>query len=723
MSKIITSVAALWFFLDKINLMTNLIQTLKSTLSLNEKYIQNIITLLEEGSTIAFIARYRKDMTGNASDETLLKFQELYEYSLKLLRRKEDIETILKEKDSLTSKTQELLNNAKTLVALDDIYEPFKGTKNTRADSATKNGLEGLANIISSMKYDIEDIKYKAKSFLSENIKTIDEAIAGAKDIIALRYSQEIRTKDALRKNLENYGVLSTKKTKTFEEDGLYKNLIIKDEKVKWLKSHRLLAIFRAVNEKQISLKIDVDELYLINGIKQYRIPSYAKSSQVFVFDAYCDGLKRLLLPSLKRELLSNLKQKASDDAINLFGKNLNELLISPPLVNQVILGLDPGYKTGCKLAVIDENGNYLASDVIYLLSKKQEEQSGQKVLSLIKKYKITAIAIGNGTASKESASFISELKDNNNLDINYAVVSEIGASVYSASKIAQEEYPNLDVTIRGAISIAQRLRDPMSALVKINPKSLGVGQYQHDVNQKDLESKLNSTTFNLVNKVGVDLNSASAKLLSFISGISEKMAANIIEYKNNIGGFKSKSQLLKVKGIGAKAYEQSVGFLRIKDGKSYLDNSGIHPESYKVAIYLKDNYDLDKVTNNDLKELSVKFDCGIESLKDILLELQKPGYDIREELEQISFCEDIKSIEQLKPDDIVSGVVRNITDFGAFIDIGLKNDALLHISEYSYKRINHLMDVLSVNQQFKKIRILSIDAGKNRVALSLKDI
>ncbi|MBT5324433.1 MAG: S1 RNA-binding domain-containing protein [Campylobacteraceae bacterium] len=703
--------------------MTNLIQTLKSTLSLNEKYIQNIITLLEEGSTIAFIARYRKDMTGNASDETLLKFQELYEYSLKLLRRKEDIETILKEKDSLTSKIKELLNNAKTLVALDDIYEPFKGTKNTRADSATKNGLEGLANIISSMKYDIEDIKYKAKSFLSENIKTIDEAIAGAKDIIALRYSQEIRTKDALRKNLENYGVLSTKKTKTFEEDGLYKNLIIKDEKVKWLKSHRLLAIFRAVNEKQISLKIDVDELYLINGIKQYRIPSYAKSSQVFVFDAYCDGLKRLLLPSLKRELLSNLKQKASDDAINLFGKNLNELLISPPLVNQVILGLDPGYKTGCKLAVIDENGNYLASDVIYLLSKKQEEQSGQKVLSLIKKYKITAIAIGNGTASKESASFISELKDNNNLDINYAVVSEIGASVYSASKIAQEEYPNLDVTIRGAISIAQRLRDPMSALVKINPKSLGVGQYQHDVNQKDLESKLNSTTFNLVNKVGVDLNSASSKLLSFVSGISVKMAANIIEYKNNIGGFKSKSQLLKVKGIGAKAYEQSVGFLRIKDGKSYLDNSGIHPESYKVAIYLKDNYDLDKVTNNDLKELSVKFDCGIESLKDILLELQKPGYDIREELEQISFCEDIKSIEQLKPDDIVSGVVRNITDFGAFIDIGLKNDALLHISEYSYKRINHLMDVLSVNQQFKKIRILSIDAGKNRVALSLKDI
>ena len=703
--------------------MTNIIQIIKSKLNLDEKYIKNIITLLEDGATIAFVARYRKDMTGNASDEILLKFQELYEYSLKLLKRKEDIENILKQKDSLTPKIQELLNNAQTLVALEDIYEPYKGTKNTRANSAIENNLEGLANIISSMKYDIEDINYKAKSFFNSNIKTIEEAINGAKDIIALRYSQEIRTKDALRKNLENHSILSTKKTKTFEEDGLYKNLIIKEEKVKWLKSHRLLAILRAVNEKQISLKIDVDEDYLINGIKQYRIPSYAKSSKKYVFDAYCDGLKRLLLPSLKRELLSNLKQRASDDAINLFGKNLNELLISPPLVNQVILGLDPGYKTGCKLAIIDENGKYLDSDVIFLLNENQEKQSSTKVLNFIKKYKITVIAIGNGTASKESANFISQLIKENNLDVKYAVVSEIGASIYSASKIAQEEYPALDVTTRGAISIAQRLRDPMSALVKIDPKSLGIGQYQHDVNQKDLENKLNSTTFNLVNKVGVDLNSASSKLLSFVSGITARMALNIIEYKDSIGGFKSKAQLLKVKGIGSKAYEQSVGFLRIKDGKSYLDNSGIHPETYKVATKLKENYNLDKVSDNDLKDLSREFNCGIESLKDILLELQKPGFDIREELEQVSFCEDVKSIEELKEDDIVSGVVRNITDFGAFIDIGLKNDALLHISEYSHKRINHLMDVLSINQQFKKIKILSVDVKKNRVALSLKDV
>jgi uncharacterized protein len=662
-------------------------------------------------------------MTGNASDEVLLQFLEIYEYSQKLIKRKEDIESILKDKGELSHKIQDLLNSAQTLTALEDIYEPYKGTKSTRADDAFKNGLEGLANIISSMKYSLDEIDKKSKSFLNSNIKTIEDAISGAKDIIALRYSQEIRTKDSLRKNLANFATLSTKKTKTFEEDGLYKNLLIKNEKIKWLKSHRLLAIFRAVNEKQLTLKIDADEQYLINGIKQYRIPAHGESSKKYVFEAYCDGLKRLLLPSLKRELISNLKQKVSDDAIKLFGNNLNELLITPPLVNQVILGIDPGFKTGCKLAIIDKDGNYLDSSVIYLLNENQQDQANVKVLKLIKRYTVTAIAIGNGTGSKEAATFIAQLIKTNNLNTKYAVVSEIGASVYSASKIAQEEYPNLDVTIRGAISIAQRLRDPMSALVKIDPKSLGIGQYQHDVNQKDLTLKLEATTFNIVNKVGVDLNSTSVKLLSFVSGISQRLATNIIEYRDSIGGFKSKNQLLKVKGVGAKAYEQCVGFLRIKDGKSYLDNSGIHPENYKVAIYLKDNYDLDKVTIEDIKKLSEEFDCGIESLKDVLIELQKPGYDIREELEQISFCEDIKSIENLKESDIVSGVVRNITDFGAFIDIGLKNDALLHISEYSHKRINHLGDVLSINQQLKKIKILSVDIQKNRVALSLKDI
>jgi uncharacterized protein len=699
-----------------------IIEIIKSKIHLDINYIKNIIELLEDGSTIAFIARYRKDITGNASDETLIKFQEVYEYTQKLLKRKEDILNILKEKDNLNDKLKKLIDEAVTLRALEDIYEPYKGTKNTRADDAVKNGLENLANSISTMKYTKNEIEQKAKNFLNKNIIQIEDALNGAKDIIALRYSQEIKTKEAVRKNLENHANIVTKKTKTFEENGLYKNLSEINTKAKYFKSHQLLAIFRAVNEKQISLKVEADEEFIINGIKQYRIPNHAQSSKEFVLDSYVDGLKRLLLPSLKRELLSNLKQKASDDAIELFGKNLSELLITPPLVNQVILGMDPGYKTGCKLAVIDENGNYLDSMVIYLLSDNNIKESGKKVLAFIKKYHITAVAIGNGTGSKETASFINDLKKENNLQLNYAVVSEIGASVYSASRIAQEEYPNLDVTIRGAISIASRLRDPMSALVKIDPKSLGIGQYQHDVDQKNLTIKLNTTTVTLVNNIGVDLNSASYKLLSYISGISEKIAKNVTDFRTEIGGFTSKKQLLKVKGVGAKAYEQSVGFLRIKDGESFLDNSGIHPENYDVAKYLKEKCDLVNIDNATLKELSEKFDCGYESLKDIVTELKKPGYDIRDELEQISFCEDIKSIDELQVGDSVNGVIRNITDFGAFIDIGLKNDAMLHISQYSHKRISHLMDVMSINQQLKNIKIQNIDIEKNKISLTMLD-
>ncbi len=701
--------------------MQKIIELVKSKIDLDKKSISNIIELLEDGCTIAFIARYRKDMTGNATDETLLRFQDIYNYNLKLLKRKDEILEILKEKDILNNKIKDLLDNADTLTNLEDIYEPYKNSKNSRADFAIENNLESLANIISTMRYSLADIKIKAKSFLNKNILNIDDAISCAKDIIALRYSQNLKTKEIVRNTIMNYSNIATKPTKTFQIDGLYKNLSSVNEKSKYIKSHRLLAILRAVDEKQLSLKLVVDEDYLIDGIKRFLIPNNANSSKKYVEDAYIDGLKRLLLPSLKREQLSNMKQKASDEAIELFGKNLNELLLTPPLINQIILGMDPGYKTGCKLAIIDKDGNYLDSNVIYLLSSSQIEKSNKIVLNFIKKYHITSIAIGNGTASKETATFVSELIKNNNLDIKYAVVSEIGASVYSASKIAINEYPNLDVTIRGAISIAQRLRDPMAALVKIDPKSLGIGQYQHDVNQKNLTEKLSLVTYSLVNKVGVDINSASYKLLSYISGISEKIAQNIIEHKDNIGGFKTKKELLKVKGIGAKSYEQSVGFIRIKSGSSYLDNSGIHPENYKVANYLKNNYDLDKINNDILKELSIKFDCGGITLKDILMELKQPGYDIRDELEQVSFCENIKDIENLNIGDKVDGIVRNITDFGAFIDIGLKNDALLHISEYSHKRVSHLMDVLSINQNLKDISIINIDVKKHKVSLSLK--
>ena len=605
---------------------------------------------------------------------------------------------------------------------LEDIFAAFKDLKSLRSSTAIENGLEPIANIIQSMKYSLEEVNKKAKQFLGKEVVNIEDAISGASDIIAQRYADDFRTKEVIRNIVLNYGILETKRTKTFDENGVYVSVANVSEKVKYIKSHRFLAISRAVNEKELTVKIEVDENYILENIKKYKIPSSAESSKELVFQAYKDGLKRLLLPSLKREALSELKEKASSDAIILFGKNLKELLLTPPLVNQVILGMDPGYVSGCKLAVIDINGDYLASNVIYPTKPREDFTSSSKiVLELIKKYKINSIAIGNGTASQETAAFVAKLIEENKLDVKFAIVSEIGASVYSASKIAIQEYPNLDVTIRGAISIAQRLRDPMAALVKIDPKSLGIGQYQHDVNQKELNIKLENVTVDLVNKVGVDINSASYKLLSFISGISETMSKNIIAHKNKIKKFTSKKELLEVKGIGEKAYEQAVGFLRIKDGKSILDNTAIHPQNYDVVKNLQKNYKIEEIKDNQIEQISKELNCPPLLLKDIISELLKPGYDVRSEFDTIEFSKDIKTIEDLKEGFIISGIVRNITDFGAFVDIGLKNDGLIHISQISEKRISHPMDVLSINQQLKNIKVISIDLEKQRVGLSLK--
>ncbi|QKJ26478.1 transcriptional accessory protein Tex [Aliarcobacter cibarius] len=698
----------------------NLTQLLEQKTNLPIKVIENIIKLLDEGCTIPFIARYRKEFTNGATDEQLRDFEEVYEYSKKLLARKEEIKEILKERNFLDDKIEKNLNEAQTLQALEDIYSPFKEKKSSRTSKAIENGLEPLANIIQSMRYNKKECEQKAKQFLNENITTIDEAINGAKDIIAQRYADDFKSKEVLRNLIQNWGILEISATKDFDKNGVYSNFANTTEKIKYIKSHRVLAILRAVNEKQLNIKIEIDENYILENIKKYKIPSNASSSKDFVFDAYKDGLKRLLLPALKKESITNLKEKASKEAIELFGKNLKELLLTAPLLNQIILGIDPGYKTGCKLAVIDENGLFLDSGVIYPTKPKEDFVNSTKiVLELIKKYKITSIAIGNGTASRETASFIDELIKKENLSINYAIVSEIGASVYSASKIASLEYPNLDVTIRGAISIAQRLRDPMAALVKIDPKSLGIGQYQHDVNQKELGQKLENITIDLVNKVGVDLNSASYKLLSFISGISEKLAQNIVEHREKIKKFSSKKELLDVKGIGAKAYEQCVGFLRIKNGKSILDNTAIHPEDYELTSKLQKNYKIEEI--KDFDKTASELNTSSLKLKDIVNELLKPGYDVRFEFNQVKFSNDILDINDLKEGFVLSGIVRNITDFGAFVDIGLKNDALLHISQISEKRISHPSEVLSINQNLENLKVISIDLEKQRVGLSLK--
>ena len=697
--------------------MQNLIILLTKKTNLKKEHIQNILKLLDEGSTIPFIARYRKEMTGGADDEVLREFETIYLSSKKLLERKEEVSRLIGERATLTEAINKSIEEADSIRTLEDIYRPFKEKKSTRATAAMANGLSPLANTLQSARLTTSEFKQEAKKFVKGKVLSVDEAIKGAQDILAERYAEQPRERESIRNSLLRFGSLETKKTKNFNENGTFKNLAGKSEKVAYIPSHRYLAIMRGVKEKELSVKITTDINRIEENIKQYKIPRNASSSKEILFDAYKDGLKRLLLPSLEREVHSELKTKADISAISVFGKNLNQLLMTPPVSKRVILGVDPAFVSGCKLAVIDENSNYLESDVIYPTQPKNDyESSKRKVLALSKKYNITGVAIGNGTGSRETQEFFATLNKQENANLNYTVVSEAGASVYSASKLAQDEYPNLDVTIRGAISIAQRLRDPMATLVKIDPKSLGIGQYQHDVDQKLLEKKLDDVTSDLVNRVGVDINSASASLLSHVAGIGAKIAKNIIDFRDENGNFTTKNQLLKVKGLGKKAYEQAAGFIRIKDGKNLFDNSGIHPESYEIAKKL-DGLDLGSIdTESKAKELNV----GIETLKDIVKELKKPGFDPREELPPIPFKEGVTDIKMLKEGSFVSGVVRNITDFGAFVDIGLKNDGMIHISKMSQKRISHPLETLSLNQYLPQIEVISVDNEKGKVGLSL---
>ena len=654
-------------------------------------------------------------MTGGADDEVLREFETLFLSAKKLLERKEEILRLIAERATLSETLKKSIEDAESLRVLEDIYRPYKEKKNSRAATAIENGLSPLADILEKARLSEAEFKTKAKEFVKGTITSVDEAVQGAQDILAERYADMPREREAIRNNMLRYGVLEIKKTKSFDENGLFKNFAQKSEKVVYIPSHRYLAVMRGVKEKELSVKITIDTDYIEANIKEYKIPRNASSSKELLFETYKDGLKRLMLPSIEREVQAELKERADIAAISVFGKNLNQLLMTPPVTKRVILGVDPAFRTGCKLAVIDENGNYLESCVIYPTEPQRDyENSKNRVITLTNKYNITGVAIGNGTGSRETQEFFARLNRDENAKLNYTVVSEAGASVYSASKIASQEYPNLDVTIRGAISIAQRLQDPMAALVKIDPKSLGIGQYQHDVDQKLLEKKLSDVTQDLVNRVGVDINSASLSLLSYVAGIGTKVAQNIITFREENGAFSTKEQLLKVKGLGKKAYEQAVGFIRIKNSKNIFDNSGIHPESYEVAKKL---LGLDLATVN-VKDKAAQLHVGEETLKDIIKELQKPGFDPREELPPIPFKEGITDIKMLSVGSFVSGVVRNIADFGAFVDIGLKNDGMIHISKMSVTKISHPLEVLSLNQYLPQIEVVSIDEGK--VGLSL---
>ena len=703
--------------------MNPLITLLHEKTGISKNNIESILKLLEEGSTIPFIARYRKEMTGGATDEQLRDFETLYAYSKKLLERKEEIGRLIAERGTLTPELKSRIETAQTLQVLEDIYRPFKEKKNTRAASAIAAGLEPLADMLQSGRLENSEFKRKAQEFVKNSVKSVEEAIKGAQDILAERYSDDPKEREYWRKQLEGYSSFEIKAAKGLKEDGLFAKLAGKSERIGSIPSHRYLAIMRGVAEKELTVKITHEMDRVENAIKQYRIPKNAASSRELLLEAYMDGFKRLLFPSLEREIHSVIKERSDIQAITTFGKNLTQLLGSPPVTKRVILGADPAYRTGCKLAVVDENGTYLAHRVIYPTPPVSDYAASAKVIKeLAQKYNITGVAIGNGTASRETQEFFAQVNREEGLNLSYTVVSEAGASVYSASKIAQEEYPNLDVTIRGAISIAQRLRDPMAALVKIDPKSLGIGQYQHDVDQKLLEKKLHEVTEDLVNRIGVDPNSASVSLLSYVAGVGAKIARAIIEHRENNGVFKSKSELLKVKGLGAKAYEQCAGFFRIREGKSILDNTGVHPESYSAAQTLLKEYDLSSIAKSQMGEIAQKLGIGEATLNDIVAELRKPGFDPRETLPPIMFRSDLTDIKELKEGSIVSGVVRNIADFGAFVDIGLKNDGLIHISQMSAKRIAHPLEVLSVNQQLTHIRVIEVDVQKGKVALSLKE-
>ena len=698
--------------------MEKLTALLASKTTLNEKQIKNILILLEKGDTIPFIARYRKELTGSADDEQLRLFHDVYLSAKRLLERKEEIEKILKERGVFDAKIQSAIQNAETMTALEDAYRPYKEKKNTRASTAIKQGLEPLANILQSAKLSKEAFMTEAKRFVRGEVKDVSLAVKGAQDILAERYADVAKERDVLRESLQKHGTLEVKGTKTFQENGRYKNYKKHSEKIATIPSHRYLALKRGEKEKELNVKLTIDSDRYLDTLKRYKLKAWMGSSKSILFDAYKDGFKRLLFPSVEREVFALLKARADRAAIGVFGKNMTQLFMTAPVVGKVLLGADPAYRTGCKLAVIDENGRYLDHAVIYPVPPREEyEKSRDVVKRLVKKYHIQGVAIGNGTASSETQAFFAKL-NSEGLPLPYTVVSEAGASVYSASSIAAEEYPDLDVTIRGAISIVQRVRDPMAALVKIDPKSLGIGQYQHDVDQKHLEKKLHEGVESLVNSVGVDVNSASASLLSYVAGIGPKVAGNIVKQREEAGLFTSKSALLKVKGLGAKAYEQAAGFLRIREGKSLFDNTGIHPESYTAAKALEKFDDL-----SDTKRIASELGVGELTLKDILKELAKPGFDPRHELPGIPFKEGLTDISLLREGSIVSGVVRNIADFGAFVDIGLKNDGLIHISQMSEKRITHPLEVLSVNQYLPRVEVIKIEVEKNRVALSLKGI
>ena len=712
-----------------------IVKTLEEELNLADWQVKKVIKLIDDGNTIPFIARYRKDVTGSLDDETLRKFDERLKYLRNLEDKKEKIIKRIDELGKLDDDLKKQIRNAETLVELEDLYRPFKSKKQTRASKARDKGLEPLADIILAQKVK-ESIKKIAEKYVTDEVKTPDEAIEGAKDIIAEVVSDNSTFRKKIRQNTFHTGQIETKakdKDKSTEYD-LYYNYT---EGIKKIPPHRILAINRAEKEGVIRVKLtcEVDDVlrYLNrNMLKNIsKIPEkieYNKYTTQIIKESVADSYKRLISPAIEREIRNYLTEKAEKKSIEVFAKNLNQLLMESPLVGKTILGWDPAFKTGCKLAIIDETGKVLDTALIYPTApQKKIRESVKAVRDLIDKYDINVIAIGNGTASRESEEIVAQIIKNTNVE--YIIVNEAGASVYSASKLADEEFPDFSEGERSAVSIARRLQDPLAELVKIDPKSIGVGQYQHDMNQKQLTESLTGVVEKVVNEVGVDLNTASVSLLNYVSGIGNTTAKNIINYREENGSFTSRSELLNVKKLGKKTYEQCAGFIKVDNPEHPLDNTTIHPESYDATFKLlkKLNYSVNdigessfKVKNINIDEISDELNIGEETLKDIIKELEKPGRDPREDMPKPVLRKNVLSIDDLQIGMVMQGTVRNIVDFGAFVDIGVHQDGLVHISQLVEDRfVKHPLDIVSVGD-IVDVKVLDVDTKRNRINLSM---
>ena len=726
--------------------MEKIIKLIAEELNIKEKQVEATIKLIDEGNTIPFIARYRKEVTGGLSDETLRDLGERLNYLRNLEQRKEEVIKSIDEQGKLTDEILKAVAIAKTLAEVEDVYRPYKQKKKTRATVAKAKGLEPLANIIFEQKeknpieeiakeyINIEKLSDEDKKNKDKVVANVEDAIKGALDIIAENISDNSKYRKEIKRLCYREGLIETKASKP-EEKSNYEMYYDYQEAIKYIPSHRILAINRGEKEEFLKVKLEKPEDKILAYIQRDVIKGETQFTNMLK-ETIEDSFKRLIEPSIEREIRSDLTEKAEEKAIKVFGQNSKQLLLGAPIKGKTVMGFDPAYRTGCKIAIIDETGKVLDYTTVYPTEPQNDVIGAKKeLLKLIEKDKVDMIAIGNGTASRESEMFVADMLKDTARDIHYVIVSEAGASVYSASKLATEEYPDINVSIRGAISIARRLQDPLAELVKIDPKAIGVGQYQHDVNQKRLEESLTGVVEDSVNKVGVDVNTATPSLLSYVSGINKTIAKNIVKYRDENGKLKNRKQLLKVPKLGKVAFEQCAGFLRILDGDNPLEITAVHPESYEATEKLleslgfdkKDLKDKDKIEKlrNRLKSVNIEktakeLEIGEMTLTDIIEELSKPGRDPREEMPKPILRSDVLKLEDLKEGMVLTGTVRNVIDFGAFVDIGVKHDGLVHISEMSDKFVKNPSEIVSVGDVVK-VKVIKIDKERQKVGLSMK--